>query len=132
MAEFIGGAQALAVGDLVAFAGQTKRCANVVHRAGSAIFTMKGGTCCNPAKYMVHLHVVTSAPTTDPQQLVIYVDGEPVPYSLIAFPAVTAGTAQSGDVAIAVESVCACTKLSVHAVTAVGLTSAVINIDRVA
>lgn len=132
MAQFIAGVQALAPNDLVAFAGQTKRCANVVHNAGSGLFTLKGGSCCNPARYSIHLHIVTTALTTDPQQLILYVDGEPIQPSLIAVPPVTAGVAQSGDTTYMVESACACTKLSVHAVTAVGLTSAVINIDRVA
>lgn len=132
MAEFFAGAQALAAGDLVAFAGQTKRCANVVHHAGSGVFTMKGGTCCNPARYMVHLHVVETAVDTNPVQLVLYVDGEPVQASLIALPSVAAGSLLSGDTTLMIESSCACTKLSVHAVTAVGLTAAIINIDRVA
>ena len=132
MAGFIAGAQALVANDVVAFAGDTKRCANVVHRSGSGLFTLKGGTCCNPARYVVHLHVVTTAVDATAVQLVLFVDGEPIPQSLIALPPVAAGTALSGDVTITVDSACACTKLSVHAVTAVGLTSAVINIDRVA
>ena len=132
MAEFIAGAQALAINDLVAFDGSTKRCANVVHRAGSGLFTLKGGSCCNPAKYMVHLHVVATAPAATAEQLIVYVDGEPVSQTLIALPPVAAGTVVSGDVSFTVESSCACTKLSVHSVTAVGLTSAIINIDRVA
>ena len=132
MAEFIAGAQALAANDLVAFAGCTKRCANVVHRSGSGLFTLKGGTCCNPAKYIVHLHVVVTALTTDAEQLVLYVDGEPIRESVIGLPPVAVGTVLSGDTTISIESACACTKLSVHAVTGVALTSAVINIDRVA
>ena len=132
MAEFIAGAQALAVNDLVAFEGSTKRCSNVVHRAGSGLFTLKGGSCCNPAKYMVHLHVVITAATTDAEQLIVYVDGEPVSQTVIGFPPVAVGTLLSGDVAFMVESACACTKLSVHAVTPVALTAAIINIDRVA
>lgn len=132
MAGFIAGPQALAVNDLVAFAGDTKRCANVVHRSGSGLFTLKGGTCCNPARYMVHLHVVETAVDTEAKQFVLYVDGEPIPESMIALPPVAVGTVLSGDVTISIDSACACTKLSVHAMTAAGLTSAVINIDRVA
>ena len=132
MAEFFAGAQALAANDLVAFAGQTKRCANVVHRDGSGLFTLKGGSGCNPARYMVHVHVVATAPAAVEEQLMLYVDGEPITASLIALPAVAVETQISGGTTLMIESACGCTKLSLHAITAVGLASAIINIDRVA
>lgn len=134
MAEFRATAQTLAIGDLVAFAGSTKRCANVVHRDGSGTFTLKGSkNCCNPAKYIVHLHaVITAAAATTTYQLQLAVDGEPIPSSLISVKAAASGDVLSGSCAITVDSYYCCDKLAVRAVTAVPLTSADIIIERVA
>ena len=132
MAEFIALPQTLAVGDSVAFAGCTKRCANVMHKDGSGTFVLRGGTCCNPARYSVHMHIVTNSATPAPVQVQLYVDGDPVPQTLIGLPAVTAGTPVSGDVSYEVETFCDCTRLSARALTAVPLTAANIIITRTA
>ena len=132
MAQFFAPTQILNANNAVAFNGKTKRCCNVVHNDGSGLFTLHGGSCCNPAKYIVHLHVVITAVTAAPKQFELYIDGEPVAQSLISLVPAAIGDVLSGDVTISVESTCGCTKLAVHTLTTADLTSAVINIDRVA
>ena len=134
MAEFIASAQTLAAGDVVAFNGSTKRCANVVHRDGSGTFTLRGSkNCCNPAKYIVHVHaVITAAAATTTYQLQLNVGGEPIKSSLISVVSAASGNVLTGNAAIMVDSCFCCEKLTLRAVTAVPLTSADIIIERVA
>lgn len=52
-----------------------KGCCCIRHRAGSGIFRLKGGTCCNPAKYRVRFNASVVG-VAGAIRLAIYQDGE--------------------------------------------------------
>ena len=60
-----------------------KGCCNIKHRAGSGQVSVKGGTCCNPARYMVYFHGNVTG-VAGAIQLALYLDGEILPETLMS------------------------------------------------
>lgn len=131
MAEFIATAQTLTAGQNVIFSRETK-CGNVRHRSDTGIFTLKGSkNCCNPAKYHVWVHVVTTATAATPIQLALAEDGEVLPETLIAIVPVAIGDVTSGDTVKEITVDCDCAKLALRAISATPLTSAILDVSRI-
>lgn len=124
--------QVLAAGDPVIW--QTTvvpGCCDIQHRDGTGTIALRGsGCCCRPNVYRVCAHVVITAPDAAAVQLQLALDGIAIPGSLIALPAVAAGTLLSGDVCCDVPVDICCSRLSLEAVTAAAVTTAVISIDK--
>lgn len=66
-----------------------KGCCNIKHRAGSGQVTVRGGTCCNPAKYLVYFHANVTG-VAGAIQLALFLDGERLPETLMAVVPATA------------------------------------------
>ena len=124
--------QTLAAGDAVVFTTTiVPGCCNIQHRNGTGTIALRGsGCCCRPNTYRVCAHVVVTAPDAAAVQLQLALDGIAIPGSLIALPAVAAGTALSGDVCIDVPVDMCCSRLSLEAVTAADIATAVISVDK--
>ncbi|MCQ2507284.1 MAG: hypothetical protein MJ097_00685 [Dorea sp.] len=58
-------------------------CCNIRHRNGSGIVKLKGGTCCRPNRYHVQFHAAVTG-VTGAIQMGLYLDGEPLPETLMA------------------------------------------------
>lgn len=104
---------------------------NVMHRQGSGIVTVKGGSCCKPARYRVNFHANVTG-VAGAIQLALYVDGEQLPETLMSVvPAATTGV-WSVDAETEVCTMCDCTNISARVVTGATVTvnTADIIVDR--
>ena len=131
MAEFTAGAQVLLAGQNIIFGGE-RHCGAVKHRDNTGTFTLKGGAKCNPAKYLVMVHAVTTATAAAPIQMVLAEDGEAMQATLMAVVPAAIGDIQSVDTSTEVTVYGDDAKVAVRAVSAVPLTSAVITFHRTA
>lgn len=125
-------AQALAAGDPVIW--QTTvvpgNC-DIQHRNGTGSIALRGsGCCCRPNVYRVCAHVVVTATAAAAIQLQLALDGIEVPGSLIALVPAAIGDVLSGDVCIDVPVDMCCSRLSLEAVTAAPVTTAVISVEE--
>ena len=88
------------IGDPVVFnTNSMSRCnANIRHRAGSGIVTVRGSGCvCNPARYRVSFHGNVSGLTGE-TQLAVYLNGEQLPETVMSVVPAAAADALSIDV----------------------------------
>lgn len=75
---------AVAVGGTVPYNNTIMRgCCNIRKRSGSGQITVKGGTCCNPARYMVYFRGNVTG-VAGAIQLALYLDGEQLPETLMS------------------------------------------------
>ena len=132
MASYAANAQNMAAGDAVMWTRTIEHgnC-NVQHVDGSDVIALRGsGCCCRPNVYSVNAHVVITAPDATPVQFQITVDGAAVPGSIIAFPAVAAGTILSEDLSFSIPADCCCNRLRLVSVTPANLASAYIRVKE--
>lgn len=124
--------QTLAAGDAVVFTTTiVPGCCNIQHRNGTGTIALRGsGCCCRPNIYRVCAHVVVTATAAAAIQLQLALDGIAVPGSLIALVPAAIGDVLSGDVCIDVPVDMCCSRLSLEAVTAAPVTTAVISVDK--
>lgn len=124
--------QTLASGDAVTWLTTiVPGCCNIQHRNGTGTVTLKGsGCCCRPNNYRVCAHVVITATAAAAVQLQLALDGVAVPGSLIALVPATVGDVLSGDLCIDIPVDMCCSRLSLEAVTAATITTAVISVDK--
>ena len=131
MAEYIAPAQIVTAGANVIF-GSGRGCCKIRHRDDTGIFTLKGSGNCNPARYRVDFHIVTTATAAAPIQLVITEDGEPMPETTVAIVPAAIGDIISSQTSTEVVVDCDCAKVAVRALSAVPLTAGNIIISRIA
>lgn len=130
MAKFLIPAQALDAGDgIVLNNTQMKSCA-IYHDNGTPTITVRGSGCiCNPARYAVSAHIVTTAAAAAAVQFGIYVDGELLPDSVIGLPAVSVGDVISGDVTTEITAA-GSTRITIRAVTDANVTDGNVIVTR--
>lgn len=103
-----------------------KGCCNIKHRAGSGLIKIRGGSCCNPAKYRVYFHgnvtnvigIIT---------LGIYVDGELLPETQMSLVAAAAANVLSVSAETQILADCA-ESISVRVIAGTDLTVNTANI----
>lgn len=98
-----------------------KGCCAVRHRAGSGIITVKGGTCCQPARYRVNFHANVTG-VAGAIQLALYQDGEQLPETLMSVVPAAATDVWSVDAETEVNAICDCTNISARVVTGATVT----------
>ena len=108
-----------------------KGCCNIRHREGSPLITLIGSGCCkSPNLYRISAHLVVAGATT-PITLALAVDGVVIPETTIALPAVAADTPVSGSTEYIVAVDGCSSKVSVVAITAATVNSAVVTASKV-
>ncbi len=124
--------QVLAAGDPVIWTTTVvPGCCDIQHRDGTGTIALRGsGCCCRPNVYRVCAHVVVTATAAAAIQLQLALDGVVVPGSLIALVPAAIGDVLSGDVCIDVPVDMCCSRLSLEAVTAAPVTTAVISVEE--
>lgn len=134
MAKYTATAQTVAINNSVKFLTETGGKCNIRHKEGTGVFTLKGsGNCCNPARYRVSAHVVVTAATPNSIRFALYEDGEQLTDTLMAVVPASAGNVLSMQTETEVVVDCACSKLSLRAITDnAPLTAANMIITRVA
>lgn len=93
-----------------------KGCCNIKHRAGSGQVTIKGGTCCNPARYLVIFHANVTG-VAGAIQLALYLDGEILPETLMSVVPAAAADVWSVDAQTEFCTDCCCSTVSARVVT---------------
>lgn len=94
---------------------------NIRHRGGSGIVTVKGGTCCKPARYRVSFHANVTG-VAGAVQLQLFVDGEPLPETLMSVVPASAADVWSVDAETEILSECSCTNITARVVTGATVT----------
>lgn len=121
---------AVAAGANVPFTDVVCQSCSVKHRAGSGVFTLRGGNGCHQSRFFVaaHLNVVGVA---EAEQFVLTLDGEPLPETLMSTN-VAAGDVGSLNVQADICTDCPCAKVGIRNASGVALTvnTASIIIDR--
>ena len=108
-----------------------KGCCNIKHRSGSGQVTVKGGTCCNPARYLVSFHANVTG-VAGAIQLALYLDGEILPETLMSVVPAAAADVWSVDAQTEFCTDCCCSTVSARVVTgdAVTVNSAEIIVKK--
>lgn len=131
MAKFIANTQIVEAGNNVVFAGGNA-CCHIRHHDGTGIFTLKGSDkCCQPVRYKVDAHVVTTATAAVPITLILVVDGEVNQDTEIALVPAAVGNVLSGHTATEISVDCDCAKVALRGLTAVPLTTGNLVITRI-
>lgn len=104
---------------------------NIRHRSGSGQVTVRGGTCCNPARYLVCFHANVTG-VAGAIQLALYLDGEQLPESLMSVVPAAATDVWSVDAQTECSIDCCCGTVSARVVTgdAVTVNSAEIIVKK--
>lgn len=102
-------------------------CCNIRHRAGSGIVKVKGGSCCNPARYHVQFHGVVRG-VAGAMQLGLFLDGELLPETLMAVVSGAVANEYSVDAATEVSLDGCCSSLSARVIVGDTVTVVTANI----
>lgn len=123
MAEYVlNTPTAVAVGSAVPYnAVAVKGCCDVHHREGSGNVIVKGGSCCNPRKYIVFFHANVTG-VAGSIQLALYLNGERLDETLMSVVPASAADVWSVDVESEILAECDCSTLAVRVVTGATVT----------
>lgn len=93
-----------------------KGCCNVRRRGGSGVIKLKGGTCCDPARYYVQFHANLTGVAGE-MQVGLFLDGELLPETLMSVVAAAATDVLSVDAATEICLDWCCSSLSARVIT---------------
>lgn len=121
MAEFVNSTtQSVAVGSNVLFDTTIlKPCALVTHRAGSGLFTFRGGK-----RFLIGFSAnITGATASTEVDLAITMNGEPLPYTVMTSTPTVANTLNNVSVFTEIEApACCCTTIAIRNVGTTAVT----------
>lgn len=113
---------AVAVGSAIPYNSTVVKggCA-VRHRDGSGQVTLKGGTCCCPARYTVDFHAAVTG-VAGAVQVILYLDNESLPETLMSVVPAAAADVWSIGCKTQISVECSCVQVSARVITGDGVT----------